>query len=111
MLRWRDARTGWPLPHPDPCLFLPIIFPVPSLGLDRVALTATDYGQSRSIIESLRGLYGEPVELNRDRLGLGSKLRWRDDVHNNSIEIYDFASIRVLNVFYMPLRSGSEKGL
>jgi hypothetical protein len=86
-----------------------LYFPTPASGLGKVTLTAVNYQQARSIIESLRGLYGEPVEMDRDRFG--NKFRWRDDAHNNSIEIYDLSSIGVLNVFYAPLRSGSEKGL
>jgi hypothetical protein len=86
-----------------------LYFQSPTSGLTRVALTAIDYNQSNSIIESLRGLYGEPVEAERDKDG--GKYRWRDEVHNNSIELYDTPMIRVFSVFYTPLRSGSEKGL
>ena len=68
-----------------------------------------DYQQSRSIIESLRGLYGEPIASDRDQYV--SKFRLRDDAHNNAIEVYDMTSIAVLHVFYTSLRSGSEKGL
>src|ERR1700756_1136746 len=34
-------------------------------GLKMVALTATDASATREIIEALRGLYGEPVEVRR----------------------------------------------
>lgn len=86
-----------------------LYFPPPNLGLARVALTATGNAPSSSIIEALRGLYGEPIESSRG-IG-GTNYRWRDDAHNTSIEVYDLSSIGTLNIFYAPLRSGAEKGL
>ena len=58
-----------------------LYFTSTNLGLGRVTLTAMDYQQSRTIIESLRGLYGEPIEFSHGRFG--DKFRWRDDPHDN----------------------------
>jgi hypothetical protein len=80
-------------------------------GLRMVMLIAIDALQTRAIVESLRGLYGEPVEVSR--VVSLVKSRWRDDRSNNSIETYDLVSSASMpiQINYKPLRSGAEKGL
>jgi hypothetical protein len=85
----------------------------PRAGLDFVVLMSEDRSrrQTNAIIESLRGLYGEPSEARISQLT--KTYRWRDDRANNSIEVYDywFADNQGLQINYKPLRSGAEKGL
>jgi hypothetical protein len=85
----------------------------PRSGLDLVVLMSEDRSrkQTGAIIESLRGLYGEPVQASVTRLA--KTYRWRDERANNSIEVYDywFADNQGMQINYKPLRSGAEKGL
>lgn len=77
-------------------------------SLSSVLLSLQDYTQWPSLLATLRGLYGEPLEQKRDTLG-GTMMRWRDERGRNEIQVKDISMISHVDLIYSPLPSA--KGL
>jgi hypothetical protein len=77
-------------------------------SLSSVVLDLQDYTQWPSLLATLRGLYGEPLEQWRDPRG-GGTMRWRDEKGKNEIQVYNIPAISLAKLIYSPLPSA--KGL
>lgn len=92
-----------------------LYFKGPNNSLDIVQLTLTSGDRSQLVIDTLRGIYGEPVE-NRRTAPIGTSVRWRNDKDNMSIELYTFPNYHTggpdsVIITYKPLRSTNSSGL
>jgi hypothetical protein len=73
--------------------------------LSRAYLHLNDYTKARSLLDAMRGQYGNPLGESRS-MGAAT-MRWRDEKNGNEIEVFDMAGN--FDVTYAPLTSG--KGL